>query len=45
MAGHTILVKSVLTNIVIYYITVLNILVDILAKIDRILKGFPLGGL
>jgi hypothetical protein len=36
MAGRSALVKSVLTSIVIYYITMLNILVEILMKIDSI---------
>ena len=44
MAGRTTLVKAVLTSIVIYFITVLEILMEVLLKIDniRIKKGVSL---
>ena len=38
--GHAKLVKSVLTSIVIYYATVLNIPIEVLMKIDRIRRDF-----
>jgi hypothetical protein len=44
MVGLTTLVKAVLTNIVIYFITVLDIPMEVLMKID-IKKGLSLGGL
>jgi hypothetical protein len=44
MVGLTTLVKAVLTNIVIYFITVLDFPMEVLMKID-IKKGLPLGGL
>jgi hypothetical protein len=40
MAGRATLVKSVLTVIVIYYITVLNVSIEILMKIDSIRRAF-----
>jgi hypothetical protein len=40
MAGRASLVKSVLTSIVIYYITVLNIPVEVLMNIDSIRRAF-----
>jgi hypothetical protein len=40
MAGRETLVKSVLTSIVIYNITVLNVPIDILMKIDSIRRAF-----
>jgi hypothetical protein len=40
MAGRTSLVKSVLTSIAVYYITVLNIPVEVLLKIDIIQRDF-----
>jgi hypothetical protein len=40
MAGRTTLVKSVLTSIAIYYITVLNIPLEVLMKIDSVRRAF-----
>jgi hypothetical protein len=40
MAGRSSLVKSVLTSIAIYFITILNILVEVLLKIDSIRRAF-----
>jgi hypothetical protein len=40
MAGRSTLVNSVLTSIVIYYITVLNVPVEVLMKIDSIRRAF-----
>jgi hypothetical protein len=40
MAGRSALVKSVLTSIVIYYLAVLNILVEVLLKIYSIRRAF-----
>jgi hypothetical protein len=40
MASHATLVKSVLTSIAIYYITVLNVPVEVLMKIDSIRRAF-----
>jgi hypothetical protein len=40
MAGRATLVKSVLTSIVIYYITVLNVPIEVLMKIDSIRRAF-----
>jgi hypothetical protein len=40
MAGRTTLVKSILTRIAIYYITVLNIPLEVLMKIDSIRRAF-----
>ena len=40
MAGRATLVKSVLTSIVIYFITVLDIPVEVLMKIDSIRRAF-----
>jgi hypothetical protein len=40
MAGHTSLVKSVLTSIAVYYITILNIPIEVLLKIDSIRRAF-----
>jgi hypothetical protein len=40
MAGHVTLVEAVLTSMVIYYITVLEILVEMLMKIDSIRQTF-----
>jgi hypothetical protein len=40
MADHSSLVKSVLTSIAIYYFIVLNILVEVLLKIDSIRRVF-----
>jgi hypothetical protein len=39
MAGRSSLVKSVLTSIVIYYITVLNVHVEVLLKIDSLRRA------
>jgi hypothetical protein len=40
MAGRATLVKSVLTRIAIYCITVLNVSVEVLMKIDNIRRAF-----
>jgi hypothetical protein len=40
MAGRATLVKSVLTSIAIYYITVLNVPIEVLMKIDSIRRAF-----
>jgi hypothetical protein len=40
LAGCSSLVKSVLTSIKIYYITILNIPVEVLMKIDNIRRAF-----
>jgi hypothetical protein len=40
MAGRATLVKSVLTRIAIYCITVLNVSVEVLMKIDNIRRLF-----
>jgi hypothetical protein len=40
MAGRSSLVKSVLTSIAIYYITMLNIPIEVLMKIDSIRRAF-----
>jgi hypothetical protein len=43
MAGRSTLVKLVLTSIVTYYITVLDIPMEILMKIDAIIRAFLRG--
>jgi hypothetical protein len=40
MVGRSTLVKSVITSIAIYYVTVLNILVEVLLKIDSVRIAF-----
>jgi hypothetical protein len=40
MVGRSTLVKAILTSIVIYYITVLNVPVEVLMKIDSIKRAF-----
>jgi hypothetical protein len=44
MAGRGTLVKSVLTSIAIYFITVLNVLMEVLMKIDSIRRAFLWAG-
>jgi hypothetical protein len=40
MAGRTVLVKSVLTSVVIYFITALEVPLEVLLKIDNIRRAF-----
>jgi hypothetical protein len=40
MAGQTTLVKAVLTSVVIYFITVLDVHMDVLMKIDSLRRDF-----
>jgi hypothetical protein len=40
MAGHATLIKSGLTSVVIYYITILNIPIEVLMKIDNLRQAF-----
>ena len=40
MAGRSTLVKAVLTSIVIYYITVLEVPMEVLMKVDSIRRAF-----
>jgi hypothetical protein len=40
MADHSTFVKLVLTSIFIYYITVLNIPIEVLMKIDSLRRAF-----
>jgi hypothetical protein len=40
MVGHTVLVKLVLINVVIYFITVLDVPLEVLLKIDSIRRAF-----
>jgi hypothetical protein len=40
MVGHTVLVKSVVISVVIYFITVLEVPLEVLLKIDSIRRAF-----
>ena len=41
MVGHSVLVKGVLTSMVIYFITMLDVQKEVLMKIDGIRRAFP----
>jgi hypothetical protein len=44
MAGRSVLVKSVLTSVVIYFITVLKVPIEVLNKIDGLRRAFLWAG-